>query len=170
MSGFKVRVKAGRRPSDDTFQIYDHEREIDLTPQRLTRAEATRLCWELTELLGTGALGQLLEPADALIPAPSLKCDCGRPLTVCVGCAVEDYQAAHLECPQCCTPAPSSGTPTREQMLEVLNDYDAAADKFIAKVQDGRARSHETYADLRACRAMSKELRARLSAAPAEKE
>jgi hypothetical protein len=34
-----------------------------------------------------------------------------------------------------------------------LADYDAAADKFIAKVETGRAHSRETYADLKAARA-----------------
>lgn len=31
------------------------------------------------------------------------KCDCGRPLTQCTGCAVEDYQAQHPSCVVCCS-------------------------------------------------------------------
>ena len=33
-----------------------------------------------------------------------------------------------------------------------LRKYDDAADKFIAKVESGRAQSHETYNDLLRCR------------------
>lgn len=29
-------------------------------------------------------------------------CDCGRPLTTCAGCAVEEYQSEHADCPTCC--------------------------------------------------------------------
>lgn len=65
--------------------------------------------------------------------------------------------------------APVEASPA---LMELLRDYDAAADKFIAKVQSGRARSVETYADLRACRAMSRDLLTRVpptgTAPPAE--
>lgn len=40
---------------------------------------------------------------------------------------------------------------------DLLADYDVAADKFIAKVESGRAFSRETYADLKACRLASKQ-------------
>jgi hypothetical protein len=41
---------------------------------------------------------------------------------------------------------------------EVLKIYDAAADKFIDKVDTGRARSVETYNDLKAARGASARL------------
>lgn len=37
----------------------------------------------------------------------------------------------------------------------VLEAYNAAADKFIAKVESGRARSVETYRDLTECRRLA---------------
>lgn len=43
-----------------------------------------------------------------------------------------------------------------DELRDALADYDVAADKFIAKVESGRARSRETYADLKACRAWGK--------------
>lgn len=46
----------------------------------------------------------------------------------------------------------------QKELLQVLSDYNAAADKFIAKVETGRARSVETYADLKACRAKAREV------------
>lgn len=62
--------------------------------------------------------GALVSCAKALRKAPTLadaidilqqtlkanraRCDCGRALTMCTGCAVEDYQAAHPECAICC--------------------------------------------------------------------
>ena len=39
----------------------------------------------------------------------------------------------------------------------VLTMYDAAADKFLKKVETGKARSTETYSELRAARARSRE-------------
>jgi hypothetical protein len=39
----------------------------------------------------------------------ALTCDCGRPLTLCVGCAVEDYQASHPECATCCPGVRAAG-------------------------------------------------------------
>lgn len=38
-----------------------------------------------------------------------------------------------------------------EELKIALKKYDAAAKKFIDKVDSGRARSIETYADLKAC-------------------
>jgi hypothetical protein len=37
-------------------------------------------------------------------------------------------------------------------LQRVIDQYNAAADKFIQKVEDGRAHSRETYADLKAAR------------------
>lgn len=42
--------------------------------------------------------------------------------------------------------------------LQVIGLYDAAADKFIAKVERGDARSKETYRDLKAAREHSRAL------------
>ena len=39
-----------------------------------------------------------------------------------------------------------------DQLKDALRHYNIAADKFIRKVEAGRARSVETYADLKACR------------------
>jgi hypothetical protein len=38
-----------------------------------------------------------------------------------------------------------------EELKALLREYRLAAQKFIAKCETGRARSVETYADLRAC-------------------
>lgn len=47
----------------------------------------------------------------------------------------------------------------RNRLLsDVVTAYNEAADKFIAKVQDGRARSRETYRDLVRAREQSKEI------------
>lgn len=46
------------------------------------------------------------------------------------------------------------------EALTVLARYDAAADKFMSKVETGRAHSNETYTELRAARAMSRALQA----------
>jgi hypothetical protein len=37
-------------------------------------------------------------------------CDCGAALTLCVSCAVAEWQAAHPECPACCPIAPAQET------------------------------------------------------------
>lgn len=42
-----------------------------------------------------------------------------------------------------------------DQLLAVIRTYDAAADKFIKKVETGKAKSLETYADLKAARIKS---------------
>lgn len=42
-------------------------------------------------------------------------------------------------------------------MAEILDLYDAAARRFIEKVETGRARSTETYSDLKAALALSEE-------------
>lgn len=39
---------------------------------------------------------------------------------------------------------------TKIQLLDALKLYDAAALKFIKKVESGNARSHVTYAELKA--------------------
>lgn len=44
-----------------------------------------------------------------------------------------------------------------DNMKRALRAYDAAADKFIRKVQNGEARSVETYSDLRVARELSKQ-------------
>ena len=44
-----------------------------------------------------------------------------------------------------------------ESLLRALKAYDEAAEKFLAKVEDGRARSMVTYYDLKRCHALSKE-------------
>lgn len=44
---------------------------------------------------------------------------------------------------------------TIQQLRAALAAYDAAADKFIAKVERGDARSRETYAELKAARKLS---------------
>lgn len=44
------------------------------------------------------------------------------------------------------------------ELEEVLRLYDAAAENFIAKVESGRARSMETYNDLKQALAKSKEV------------
>lgn len=38
-----------------------------------------------------------------------------------------------------------------EEQKEIINDYDKSARKFIDKVDVGKARSIETYGDLKAC-------------------
>lgn len=43
------------------------------------------------------------------------------------------------------------------RLKEVVRAYDAAADKFIRKVDEGRAHSHETYRDLTEARVKSRE-------------
>lgn len=44
-----------------------------------------------------------------------------------------------------------------ELMERIIAAYDAAADKFIHKVDTGQARSVETYRDLQAARALSRQ-------------
>lgn len=46
-----------------------------------------------------------------------------------------------------------------KSLLRALANYDAAAEKFIKKVDTGRALSSETYADLRKALMKSKEAR-----------
>ncbi len=43
-------------------------------------------------------------------------------------------------------------------LSKVIDAYEAAAKKFIDKVDSGQARSRETYADLKACREMAQQL------------
>lgn len=52
----------------------------------------------------------------------------------------------------------SWGERARIKELEaVLNQFEAAAQKFIHKVESGKARSRETYTDMRAaCEALDK--------------
>lgn len=45
-----------------------------------------------------------------------------------------------------------------EAARKVLKEYDQAADKFIKKVDTGRARSVETYNDLKLARELSSRL------------
>ena len=45
-----------------------------------------------------------------------------------------------------------------DDLLAVVEAYNQAADKFIQKCQDGRARSIETLRDLQACREAAKKL------------
>jgi hypothetical protein len=52
-------------------------------------------------------------------------------------------------------PGPGMPHPTITRLRGVVAAYNDAADKFIAKVESGRARSQETYADLKACRALA---------------
>jgi hypothetical protein len=40
----------------------------------------------------------------------------------------------------------------KEAIVEILRMYRDAADKFINKVESGRARSMETYAEMKACK------------------
>ena len=58
-----------------------------------------------------------------------------------------------------------------ELMMDVIRAYDAAADKFIAKVENGQANSRRTYRELKECREMSNSLRLEIKEAKnAEKE
>lgn len=43
-------------------------------------------------------------------------------------------------------------------LLRIIQAYNKAADKFIEKVDTGRARSKETYADLKAARKLASDL------------
>lgn len=43
-----------------------------------------------------------------------------------------------------------------DEMKQIINAFVAAAEKFVEKVESGRARSHETYNDLKACLKMVK--------------
>jgi len=43
-----------------------------------------------------------------------------------------------------------------DQLIDVIHRYDEAADKFIQKVDSGRARSVETYNELKVARAASR--------------
>jgi len=45
-----------------------------------------------------------------------------------------------------------------KQILRVLVAYNAAAKKFIDKCESGRARSVETYVDLKACMEMAAQI------------
>lgn len=45
-----------------------------------------------------------------------------------------------------------------ETLRDALETYDVAAEKFISKVESGRARSMETYNDLKQALAKSKEV------------
>jgi len=44
-------------------------------------------------------------------------CDCGTPVTMCVDCAVADYQAAHTDCRTCC---PTQREPETVQQVDDL--------------------------------------------------
>lgn len=47
-------------------------------------------------------LAESIEAFGRAVAALARKCDCGRMMTMCSGCAFEDYQAAHPDCPDCC--------------------------------------------------------------------
>ena len=46
-----------------------------------------------------------------------------------------------------------------KELIVILDDYDKAADKFLLKVETGKASSRETYKDLKVVRERSKRYR-----------
>lgn len=81
---------------------------------------------ETLEALLTAAEGRGTPDAGAQ------KCDCGRPLTQCSSCAVEEWQMEHPDCRDCCPIVGAAVRPSPSPDLEELKRLQAQRDRNAA--------------------------------------